>query len=454
MPPTSKTILLGLEADSWQVASRSEGCVRVTPVPFVDRQAFSRETLDEVHQVLEARGYRSQGLCLSLPSAMVFSASIECGDLPRKGRTEALLYRLEEQLPVSAETITAAFGPEVKGMTVGFAVRTSEVEAIIENLSEVGIEVSAICPAALLALRGGIDSKENPADYAIVIGCDTANVFTVDTQGAPTSWQSAGSDNSSIARMLEANLLIRPAASAPARAELLGSVDPELPPTLTKLTGIECYQRYEKSALELACDGAIEILKGETTGLVNLRTGHLALGSVWSELAGKLKTAAVLSIVLGGMICGMFILRAQRYDALTLQLTQSQQMHFSRLYPERNVPLLVRKYLASEAKRLSGVKGAGQELPHRPNALETLATLAVNMPTDIRMRATGIRIGPREIIVQGQSLTHSDAELIAGALRNGGFDIEPPKTESLESGGVTFTLVGRPAQPDKKEARQ
>ncbi len=449
MASNSKTFLLTLEADSWQVAGLNKS---VTAAPFVDQQPLSRETLDEVHQVLASCGYRSQGLCLSLPSGMVLSASIECGDLPRKGRLEAMLYRLEEQLPVSVESITAAFGPEVNGKTIGFAVRTSEVEAIIKELSKVGIEVAAICPTALLALRAGIDSKENSADYAIVIETDTADMFTIDTQGTPTSWQSCDSDISSIARMLEANLLTRSAASDPTRAEILGDIDPELPTTLTKLTGIECYQQYEKSALELACNGASGILQGDATSLVNLRTGPLAIGSVWSELAGRLKTAAVLSIVLLGMIGGMFFWRANQYEASALQSKQMQQMHFSRLYPERKVPLLVRKYLASEAKRLSGVKGAGQELPHRPNALETLATLAVNMPTDIRMRATEIRVTPREISVQGQSLTHSDAENIAGALRDGGFDIDPPKTESLKSGGVTFTLVGRPSQPKAKGA--
>ena len=136
MASNSKIFLLALEADRWQVVSLSEGA---TKVPFVDQQPLSRETLDEVYQVLNNRGYRSQGLCLSLPSAIVLSASIECGDLPRKNRTEAMLYRLEEQLPISAENITAAFGPEVNGKTIGFAVATSEVEAIIKELSEVGI---------------------------------------------------------------------------------------------------------------------------------------------------------------------------------------------------------------------------------------------------------------------------------------------------------------------------
>ena len=449
MASNNKTFLLALEADNWQVANLSKVA---TTVPFVDQQALGSETLGQVRQVLTGCGYRNKGVCLGLPSAMVLSASIQCGDLPRKGRFEAMLYRLEEQLPVNVENITAAFGPEVNGKTIGFAVVTSEVEAIIGQLSEAGIEVAAICPTALLALRAGIDAKEHPADFGIVIEPDAADVFTIDTQGYPTSWQSCDSQISSIARMLEANLLARPAESPAARAELLGHIDPELPAKLTELTGIECYQRYEKSALELACGGAAEILKGETTGLINLRTGPLAVGSVWAELAGRLKTAAILSILLGGMIAGMFIWRAQQYDASADQSKQMQKMHFSRLYPERKVPLLIRKYLASESKRLSGVKGAGQELPHRPNALETLATLAGNIPSNIRMRATEIRVGPRGIILQGQSLTHSDAELIAGALRDGGFKIDPPKTESLESGGVAFTLVGRPNRPDVKEA--
>ncbi len=241
MASNNKTFLLALEADNWQVANLSKVA---TTVPFVDQQALGSETLGQVRQVLTGCGYRNKGVCLGLPSAMVLSASIQCGDLPRKGRFEAMLYRLEEQLPVNVENITAAFGPEVNGKTIGFAVVTSEVEAIIGQLSEAGIEVAAICPTALLALRAGIDAKEHPADFGIVIEPDAADVFTIDTQGYPTSWQSCDSQISSIARMLEANLLARPAESPAARAELLGHIDPELPAKLTELTGIECYQRY------------------------------------------------------------------------------------------------------------------------------------------------------------------------------------------------------------------
>jgi hypothetical protein len=70
--------------------------------------------------------------------------------------------------------------------------------------------------------------------------------------------------------------------------------------------------------------------------------------------------------------------------------------------------------------------------------------MAAGIPPGMRVRILEIRIGPESIFIEGQARTHSDAETISRGLSGAGFAVEPPHTESLATGGVAFTLAGKP----------
>lgn len=84
-------------------------------------------------------------VCLGLPSAKTLLAGIECGNLPRKDRRTAMLYRLEEQLPLDVESLTVDFLPQAGGRALGIAVETSYVQGILRRLAEAGIEPHSAC---------------------------------------------------------------------------------------------------------------------------------------------------------------------------------------------------------------------------------------------------------------------------------------------------------------------
>jgi hypothetical protein len=105
----------------------------------------------------------------------------------------------------------------------------------------------------------------------------------------------------------------------------------------------------------------------------------------------------------------------------------------------------VKSRLKSELTRLSGLSGANSELPERASALESLRLITSSLPANVRLRILEMRLDPSGVYVEGQVQNHSDAELIVKALKKAGLDMTSPRTEQLAGGGVSFTLLGKPA---------
>src|SRR5690606_25478069 len=61
------------------------------------------------------RGYGGDGVVLAIPSAWALAAPVSAEGLPKKGQRQAILYRLEEKLPVSAEEVVADHLPTADG---------------------------------------------------------------------------------------------------------------------------------------------------------------------------------------------------------------------------------------------------------------------------------------------------------------------------------------------------
>ncbi len=76
-------------------------------------------------------------------------AKVSAAGLPRRGRETALGFRLEEQLPLAIEELTADFVEDAE-VCLGVAVETKKIAAIVDSLESRGISVTSICPAALL----------------------------------------------------------------------------------------------------------------------------------------------------------------------------------------------------------------------------------------------------------------------------------------------------------------
>lgn len=404
------------------------------------------DAADAAAGALGTLGYDGRGIALGLGSDRVYAARIASDGLPRKGRRAALLYRLEEHLPLDAENLTADFLPASGGRTLGVAVETGATRQVLDRLAAVGVQVEAVCPTALLTLWQVMEGLQEKADFFLLGAPDHADVFRV-SDGGPLSWYSVPCDPREVSRAVHADLLIHPAQAGSAVDLVSGPLPPEFLDAVAAETGLACRRVTEEPSAVLAARAAPALLSGAGAGWVNLRRDRLGAADRWDRLRRPVRTVAVLAIALLATVIGGAWWRAERYDAEADRLIREQRAVFAHLYPNREVPAGVRRWLASEATRLAALSGAGEATPRPSGALETLRKVASGLPQDLRFRVVMVRVEPTEVFLEGQARSHADAETVARGIAGQGITMEAPRTESLAKGGVAFTLVGQPAAP-------
>ncbi len=433
---------LALTEDCWQIARIESGVVELGQVAL-DGAELSESKVQEIAASLAELGYDGQDICLGLPSHMVLSAQIDCENLPRKQRRTAMFYRLEEQLPLDAEALTADFLPPVGGRALGLAVETARVRTLIGQLAQAGIQIAAVCPTSFLTLWGCDHNGSEPVDYTVITNGSTFEVFR-QSERRPAAWYIVPGTRAELIRCIEVDLLQNPVESNEVSGRLIGKFDRNITEPLEKELPISFAQWTDEQPVEPAARTAASVLVGETAGWVNFRRDELAMPNPWGRVAGLINAAVILGLVLLSALAGTFYLRGRHYADVVSRCEQKQEAEYRKLYPNQPVPGNVIGRLASELKRLAAVSGSGIEIPERASALEALRGVVTNLPASVRLRIVQMQIGPGGIIIEGQTRNHADAEVPSRSLKRGGLAIDSPRTERLGVGGVSFTLVGKP----------
>ena len=380
---------------------------------------------------------------------MVLVGEVDCANLPRRGgknRRTAMLYLLEDQLPLEAERLTADFLPPVGGRVLGAAVETARVQQLLIPLTEVGIEVAALCPTALLAAWRTCQENDFACDYVLVSSTSQLDLLRI-ADGQPSAWYVVQASPAELRRSLEADLLARPIDAERPTITVVGQLDAEKTAHLEQcatVTFTESDGAAASSTTTEAAHAAAELLAGSRAGWIDLARGRLASASVLERLASQLRPAVALALVLLVTLAGLLAWRAGRYDRLADQYATEQQTVYRTLYPSSRKQQNVKSRLRSELTRLSAVSGQGGQLPNQASALETLRAVVGSLPPGMRLRLTRLQFDPGAVLLEGQTLSHGDAETIAKSLKRGGLKADPPSTEHLVRGGVKFTLTAQP----------
>lgn len=432
----SRYILLH-DSLGWRVACVGDRQVQIQSV------SEKQPATEAILRALQKLGYDGRRVCLALGSQLVVSAEIDTASLPRSHRRAAMLFRLEEQLPVDIETLTADFLPPTAGRTMGVAVATKHIKELVGPLSDVGVKVGAICPFALLALWKTLHQRQ-AFDYAILADRSSVEVFRLhDNQ--PLAWYSPGQQPRDIIRCLRADQLSRPLEKPQATVLLL---DPQenLEKALADEQGL-CLIRGSVSTAETAALGGAALLSGESAGWIDLRRWvHSSQGPL-GHVDRLAQTAIVAAAVIFLLLAGSFLWRGLGYGQLAESFRQEAEKVYCQLYelPEDSqIYFSVRHRLLSDRQRLSGMSGLGTQLPVRLNALETLRQIVSCLPADIRFRIFELRLSPTEIFIEGQTRTHGQSEAICASLTGAGLHVDPPRTEQIHGGRVAFWIAGKP----------
>lgn len=451
---TGGAFFLGLGEAGWQVARIAGEQVELREV--TTDQPTDPAGVEAAAAALRELGCGGEGVCLALPADMVLAAEIDCDNLPRKQRRTAMVFRLEEQLPLDAERLTADFLPPLAGKSLGLAVQTRSVQQLIDRLAEAGVETYCICPLALLAAWELCQAEDNPGDYVIL--CDDAGVDVLRiVHRQPAAWyrlplsasaKGLPAEAEELVRCVSADLLANPAGSERPTATVLGQLEPEIAKALENEAELELAARAEDRPVLAAARTAGAVLAGRKAGWVDFRKDRLAAPDPWGRVGGLVRSAVCLAILLPAVLAGLLYWRGVRYDAMAGQYRAAQIAKFEELYPNQKLPGIVRKRLQSELKRLSALSRPGGEMPDRPCSLESLRRIVTSLPASLRLRIVEIRIDPAGIFVEGQARDHSAAEMVAQSLRRSGFDADSPRSEHLVRGGVAFTIIGRHGKPE------
>jgi len=446
---SSPAYFVAIESDQGFACQVAGSEVQLLELTWPQDEEAGADWADAVAKALDDLGYDGRGLVLGLASDRIFATEVSTEGLPRRGRHEALLYRLEENLPLDAETLTADFLSSVGGRTLGIAVETEPTRTTLDRLAEVGVQVEAIYPTALLSLWHMCQNENGMAHVYLAHLAGRIEIFRV-SEGRPVAWYSVAPGTDSVCQAIHASFLTRPAETDEEVDLVSGPMSAEFLDAVTGETGLACRRVVEEPCVALAARAVPVLLKGERAGWVNLRRDTLGPTDRLSRVRQPLQTAITLALALLVVLSAGAWWRATQYDAETMRLIAAQGAVFREVYPNHEVPHGVHRWLASEAKRLSGLSGTEREVPEQPAALETLRDVARGFPDGIRFRLLLLRVEPTEVLLEGEARDHATAEAVARGIAARGFAMELPRTENLEKGGVAFTLVGEPSGPESE----
>lgn len=456
---------------AWRVGPAAGPLAAVAAGPA----AAPEELAQAAAEALKAAGYAGQGTLLAVPSAWCLCAAVRTDDLPPRNWRQAMAYRLEERLPVSAEDVVADFVPATDGdEALGVCVEKKALAPLVAALEGRGVAVDVVCPAALLALQHEAEQGAPSLTAAVLWRAGGAVELFCLRGRRPRAWYVLPDDPKDVRLHLEIEGVTvggEPAGPAPmvvvvgdSAAAARWSADLRVPVAHVSQAGgaladgVLADPTADDPALPQALAMAAAVLAGGAVPWVNLRRDDLAVRDSLRAVRTPLTVAAAAVVLCLVSACAAMLWRAHRYDQLADRYADDQQAVFREAFPGRPVPADVKSRLASEERSLRGLAG-GEPSARPPDApgLLALRDLLAGLPTDVRFRLLEARLDGAKFTLEGQANTHGDADAVAAALRQGGTDgpqarrfvVDPPRTEQLpaasEGGGsqpVSFTITG------------
>jgi len=142
------------------------------------------------------------------------------------------------------------------------------------------------------------------------------------------------------------------------------------------------------------------------------------------------------------------------YREIVQHADQELRDLFEDTMPGQRMPVGVRARLKSELMMLSGATG-DDSIQQLDSVTPVLANLLRSLPKDVRYRLVDIHIKEgRHVVLTGEARSHGDVDSIAAHIRQGGFRVEPPPSDIMATGGVSFSLDAVDEDATKNEQQE
>ncbi len=432
-----QNIDLPSDATAGQIADAVAACITQPEVSRELQESDNTSDVDELSAIDNPESHDDSvqpnvanhpkmniGVVLGIPSSWCLCGTVDVSDLPPRQRRNAMLFALEEKLPVTAESVVADF--VVAGKTaLGIATDVQRLRELVDAFEHCGIYIDAICPTALLALQHLLKKESIQATRIVWRDAEGLNLFEFDSGGWLAHWRWLKSTCASSGPEHELS---------DSETQWLNqqSVDQNTPEVI------------RDNLIETATLTAKEIQAGHVEPLINFRRDALDVTDRLRRLRGYLLSALTAAAILLLTISGTCWWRAQQYRQTELQYQSALTSLYQENFGDQPLPTSIKRRFSTRLRELKGLRGDQIDDNHEmetTSALWLLHDILEQLPSDMRICILDITIEQDHITLVGQARTHGDADRIASALREGNrFDVEPPDTRNLKDGGVTFTL--------------
>jgi hypothetical protein len=418
---------------TWQIAGVTGGHVAfgdVAALGHAPAAAIAQQLAGELRRI----GYTGQGVLLALASDQCLAAPIDTSGLPR-GDRKAMLYRLEEKLPVAAEAVVADFAQGTDGHALGVCVRVDAVAPVVNALESAGVAVQSISPAALLAVRQ-LAGAGGSQLLLIGEGDDQINVIAM-RHGVPVSWSLLPARVGDIKLHLDVLAMESGEDLGPIRA---CGVDAALAAGL----GAEPIGASPQQAAALTASAALE---GRRDPWIELRRGSMAISDPLRlhrrALDGVLAAAAVF---LACLAIGL-LWRGHRYAASSSAADRSVADEFQKAFPGWSLPANIRTVVESEHRKLAAQGSSALPAEASESALQTLHAALSKLPPDVKFTMERMGFFDETFELAGRARSSADVDALAAAAAQSGFEVALPERHRDGEGYWSFTVRGtrRPA---------
>lgn len=421
---------------TWQIATVNGGHATLADMlpPEGDVSKISPQAIAErLKTELDRLGYAGQGVMLALSSADCWAASIDIAGLPR-GDRKAMLYRLEEKLPMAAESIVADFAIG-DARALGVCVREDAVSPLLHSLESHGVAVQSICAATFLAAQ---QLAEGTGPQILLIGeDDQINVIAIH-DGVPTSWSLLPNQPAVLRLHLDVLLMELGDETVPIRSS-------GVPAVMVQNLNVKSVPVVPR---QVAAIGGAAILESRLKPWIEFRRGALSISDPL-----RLHRRA-LEVLLGAaaifLVCTTlgFLWRIHRYNEATTTANSRMSNEFLSTFPTWSVPSNLKTIVEGEHRKLvsRGAAGVPAEVNH--SAMELFHGVLSRLPVDLKFKLESMSFHEDLFELQGRVRTYGDLETIAAATRLSGMDVPPPQAHRDAEGFWSFTLRGtRPPRP-------
>lgn len=435
--PNQVTALV-LRRTSWQlVAMGNERAERVDSGEW--NVAETIEVAEAIAGALASHDVPSTDIALLLDSNLALAARFSIESPRQLRRPDAMLFELEEWLPVAAEDLSATYVRD--GLNVlAVAAARPDIQQLAEALEDQGVDIDLVTPLVTLAVASHIEQDRRNEPYAVLwLRQDGSGDLVQISSARLASWQFLPNAQRNLVREWQYESL-RGAAEIPIHIYHSGKLPSAL---LNELTHVDMVETT-------VCDGdplvepALEALQAIRSGI---QEPVAALPQITATSRFQQPLAKEVRLVLGTLVLLLGSLAFVNWRAAQQSTSSSQQAQiaaedvFREVLPGARLRTGVRSRLESELAKLAGVRGSASESELAGSALPLLYDLLVSLPEEMRFRLLEIRVEEDELHVTGEVRSFADADRIAGALRGRGLQVTPPTTQRLPTEGVSFRLV-------------